>query len=157
MTMLADLTTSGASVAQVCHLLQNQQWQSADQVTTELLSGDVSQIACDRLCGLDRAWREASQERFGFSVQRDIWLNLGGQLAYAPNRQWEFAATYLKFSRRVGWLRQNWWRTKWLLPTQLTFSLQAPLGHLPTFCYQRGVDSADAFFWRLTICGAMPP
>jgi hypothetical protein len=68
---------------------------------------------------IDALWTEYSKEHFGFSVQKRIWLEIGGKVNYNTERL---------LADRVGWREQG----KWLYYSDLTFSLNAPPGHLPT-------------------------
>jgi eukaryotic-like serine/threonine-protein kinase len=68
---------------------------------------------------------EYSRGRFGFRVQKKIWLECGGKVDYD---------TECKLGDRVGWLR--WvsfcqYQANWLRDSDLTYNLQAPVGHLP--------------------------
>ncbi|MFN6181058.1 MAG: GUN4 domain-containing protein, partial [Dolichospermum sp.] len=68
-----------------------------------------------------------SNGKFGFSVQKQIWLDLGGKLD--GESDWD---TYKKLSDRVGWRKNN----EWLSYDSYTFSTNAPLGHLPALRLQ---------------------
>ena len=68
---------------------------------------------------IDQLWVKYSQERFGFSVQKQIWQDCGSPTE--KNEDWE------KFGDCVGW-RTN---QEWLSYSNLTFALLAPQGHLP--------------------------
>ncbi|HBQ99504.1 MULTISPECIES: GUN4 domain-containing protein [unclassified Roseofilum] len=107
-------------------LLVVQQWKEADEETGRILlqlsdrasEGYINKshalaIPTSDLQWLDRLWREHSYNHFGFSIQQQIW-NLSYQ-------------NYAEFGQRVGWRSQE----IWLDYDRLTFSLQAPLGHLP--------------------------
>ena len=50
---------------------------------------------------LDRLWVESSQGQFGFSIQQQIWLSVGGQ----PEQEDE--EVYKAFGRRVGWYQRG--------------------------------------------------
>lgn len=109
------------------------QWQDADEETRRLMLQAVGlpensyltevesiEFPYPVLVILDRLWREHSGDRFGFSRQSQIWRQIGG---------WETDANYdtwLNFGKRVGWLQGCW-----LSPWDLTFGLDAPVGHLP--------------------------
>lgn len=67
---------------------------------------------------INRLWYDASKGRFGFSTQKRIWQEVGGQVDYQSERS---------LGDRVGWRVNN----TWLNYDDLTFSLDAPPGHLP--------------------------
>ncbi|WP_053537581.1 GUN4 domain-containing protein [Anabaena sp. WA102] len=72
---------------------------------------------------MDQLWVKHSKGKFGFSVQKQIWLDLGGKLDGEPD--WD---TYVKLGSRVGWRKNN----EWLSYDSHTFSKNAPpQGHLP--------------------------
>ncbi|NES96350.1 MAG: GUN4 domain-containing protein [Desertifilum sp. SIO1I2] len=108
------------------HLLATHQWQAADRATAYLilqgaqreLEGwlrpeDVARISIHHLTTLDRLWLEFSGDRFGFSVQQQVWH--------------ETEENYTQFGDRIGWRHSD----SWLDYSDLTFHLQAPAGHLP--------------------------
>ncbi|MEP0934075.1 MULTISPECIES: GUN4 domain-containing protein [unclassified Leptolyngbya] len=121
--------------------LNTQNWQAADQETRRLLErwaqGNapmstplVSNIPVDALQTLDQLWLEASNGRFGFSVQQRIWQEVSTQY---PNDR---AAAVRAFGRRVGWLRpapdsNNFVSPDWFTEPELSNSLNAPMGHFP--------------------------
>lgn len=108
------------------HLLREQKWEAADRETGRILlqlSDRTSEgyirkshalaIDASDLQQLNRLWREHSHSHFGFIIQQQIW-NLTHH-------------NYAEFGEKVGWRSQE----VWLNYDQLTFSLEAPLGHLP--------------------------
>ncbi len=107
-------------------LLHLGQWQAADQTTTQLMLylsqrqregnfgiEEIRHFPCQHLTLLDRAWRYYSQDRFGFSVQRDLWRR-------CPR-------DYQAMGEAVGWRAQG----IWLHYDQLLYRAEAPKGHLP--------------------------
>jgi len=70
------------------------------------------------LLTIDQLWVKYRQGRFGFSVQKKIWLEVGGKVDYRTEK---------KLGKRVGWLKKG----EWLRDYNLTFNLRAPSGHLP--------------------------
>jgi hypothetical protein len=123
-------------------LLQAQKWQQADHETLatmlkatgpeaeeELylrLDHEITQFPCQDLCTIDQLWVNFSGGKFGFSVQRQLWVEVGGQLDFGADVAAAIAA-YGHMSDRNGW-RVN---GRYITAANLTFDLSAPVGHLP--------------------------
>jgi serine/threonine protein kinase len=116
-------------------LLAAGKWKEADQETLKVMlkvarrekedyfdTGSIDNFPCDDLRTIDQLWVKYSQGRFGFSVQKKIWLEVGGKV------DWD---TEKKLGDRVGWRKRRKGRKDWLSYNDLTFNLQAPEGHLP--------------------------
>lgn len=70
---------------------------------------------------INELWVHYSDNRFGFSVQKRIWVEEGGKPGVYDSNVYE------KFCDRIGWrVSENW-----KLYSDLMFSLNAPPGHLP--------------------------
>ena len=118
-------------------LLAEQAFQSADQMTLQKmceLAGEtavqrrwiyfteVEQFPAIDLQTINALWLIHSEGKFGFSVQRDLWLSVG--------KNWE------KLWPKIGWKDGiNWTR----YPQGFTWDLTAPKGHLPLSNQLRGV------------------
>jgi hypothetical protein len=119
-------------------LLKAGKWRDADLETWQLMKKltkreqrgwlrleDVKNFPRQELRKMDQLWVKYSNGKFGFSVQKQIWLELGGKLDGEPD--WY---TFTKLGSRVGWRNND----KWLSYDSYTFSkYNAPQGHLPTF------------------------
>ncbi|MEM9771808.1 MAG: GUN4 domain-containing protein [Cyanobacteria bacterium P01_D01_bin.73] len=89
--------------------LEQEDWQRGDELTWQILTEGMDkpdgrrfqQFPCDRLERIDRAWRQASGDRFGFLVQRRRWRRLIIQLG--DRREVRRA-----FDREVGWLESEY-------------------------------------------------
>jgi hypothetical protein len=116
-------------------LLKEEKWRDADVETWNLMLKltkreqegwlrveDVKNFPRQELRKMDQLWVKYSKGKFGFSVQKQIWLDLGGKLDGEPD--WD---TFVKLSDRVGWRKNN----EWLSYDNYTFSTNAPQGHLP--------------------------
>ena len=114
-------------------LLKAGKWRDADLETWNLMLKltkqerwlrleDVKNFPRQELRKMDQLWVKYSNGKFGFSVQKQIWLDLGGKLDGEPD--WD---TYDKLSERVGWRNND----KWLPYDDYTFSTNALPGHLP--------------------------
>jgi hypothetical protein len=119
-------------------LVNQQEWQAADQVTQALLLQSVgqqqvgyltplalAQIPCNLLHQIDHRWRTASQGLFGFSLQNTIYTTMAHSSAYI-------------FCQQVGWLMPGPRPLSFFkFYDFLNFSLDAPKGHLPALWYWR--------------------
>jgi hypothetical protein len=124
------------------NFLRLRQWEKADRETSKLinhaaghneLSGlsydKIQQIPCETLRRLNQLWINHSGDRFGFSKQRDIYLDCGGQPGQYNPEVWE------KFGDQVGWKLSD---GSWILAyKEMQFTLNAPIGHFPVLCYRR--------------------
>ncbi|MEM8674725.1 MAG: GUN4 N-terminal ARM-like repeat domain-containing protein [Cyanobacteria bacterium P01_G01_bin.67] len=125
-------------------LLAQQDFQKADVVTLQKMCELAGTAAKERkwiyftevvnfpiidLQTLDRLWLMSSEGKFGFSVQRRIWLSEGKNFA--------------KLWTKINWKSGNSW-TRY--PQEFTWDLTAPQGHLPLSNQLRGVRVIDAIF-----------
>jgi len=118
-------------------LLAQQDFQAADRTTIEKMCEISGPTAVQRkwlyftevenypavdLQTINNLWLVHSEGKFGFSVQREIWLSLW--------KNWE------NFWPKIGWKQGNNW-TRY--PHEFTWDLSAPRGHLPLSNQLRGV------------------
>ena len=95
--------------------LKNQSWREADQLTNELMilianrieTGsleieDIKKFSCSDLKKIDNYWVQNSDERFGFSVQKQIWLDRGNRLGFTEPTEADIV-NQKSFARDVGW------------------------------------------------------
>jgi hypothetical protein len=118
------------------NLLEEGKWEEADQETTSILieaagekmedsNTSINVILGEKnfvrpvLSKIDALWVRYSKGHFGFSVQKRIWLKIGGKVDYE---------TECQLADKVGWRLNG----KWLHYSDITFSLDTPQGHLPT-------------------------
>ncbi|OIP71869.1 MAG: hypothetical protein AUK48_11955 [Oscillatoriales cyanobacterium CG2_30_44_21] len=150
------------------------QWQEGDLLTnkiilelaqkrriSELSAADIKQIPCEICLAIDQAWLKSSNERFGWSTQKQIWQGLGGKLIYTEDNYWQFAITYEKFADRLKWRKSAWLPSGFDLPflpkvwrkyENLTFAIAAPRGHLPSLVFWEGFNLVDPIFYKLEVC-----
>jgi hypothetical protein len=87
-----------------------------------------------------------SNGRFGFSVQKRIWIEEGGKPGVYDHQVYE------RFGTQVGWRVNNQWKYY----ADLNFSLNAPFGHLPIFLpisfSFRDDELIDTLFSRIQAC-----
>jgi hypothetical protein len=118
-------------------LLAQQDFQAADRLTIEKMCELAGSLAIQRkwlyftevenfpitdLQTINALWMLHSEGKFGFSVQRELWLGAG--------KNWE------KLWYQIGWKNGNNW-TRY--PQEFIWSLEAPKGHLPLSNQLRGV------------------
>jgi hypothetical protein len=118
-------------------LLVQQDFQAADRLTLEKLCELAGDAAIQRkwiyftevesfptvdLQTINLLWRVYSEGKFGYSVQRELWLGTG--------KNWD------KLWSMIGWKSGNNW-TRY--PQEFTWDLSAPKGHLPLSNQLRGV------------------
>lgn len=119
--------------------LQAGDWAAADRETRRLLAPesvllppfDPALVQPELIRAIDQMWLTASNGRFGLSVQLRLWQEA---LADHPTNQ---EAAVNAFRNRVGWkltaprAEVDFISSDWLNESELTYSLQAPEGHLP--------------------------
>ncbi len=84
------------------------------------------------LLTIDRLWVKYSDGRFGFSVQKRIYVEAGNPLDGEYHKE-----EFCRFGDRVGWRVNN----SWISYSEVTFSTSAPEGHLPALTPPRFVGS----------------
>ncbi|MBD2057331.1 GUN4 domain-containing protein [Oculatella sp. FACHB-28] len=116
-------------------LLKAQRWQEADQETYKVMiravgknEGDwfdpdeLLNFPCTDLKTIDSLWVKYSNGKFGFSVQKEIYLECGG----LPDGQYHREA-FKKFGDRVGWRKNKQW-------VRVTYSTSSgERGYLPSY------------------------
>lgn len=113
-------------------LLSSEQFQAADRETLRIILSlvgrekqywlnleNIENIPCKDLDKINQLWIKYSDGKFGFSIQKQIWIELGGKpgiynVAIADN-----------FIQEVGW-GENHKRYK-----NISYKISAPDGHLP--------------------------
>jgi hypothetical protein len=129
-----QLITSKADFRKLDQLLSEEKWKEADQETAQLMlecanreeQGWLHWTNCidfpkEELRIIDQLWLKYSQNRFGFSVQKKIWIDNGGKPGTYD------ADNYYKLADKVGWRKGG----KWLNYSELTFNTNSLHGHLP--------------------------
>ncbi|NES84532.1 MAG: protein kinase [Moorea sp. SIO2B7] len=134
-------------------LLLFKQWKKADQETWGILcqlagkpiggylfNNDIRKLPCEHLEILDQLWVKHSRGRFGFSVQKRIYEEVGGE--------------YNKFCDRIGWQlhRSNTSSSD----SNFQFTGRSPVGHLPSRRWIAGYawwQHAQVLAAKLDQCG----
>ncbi|MGK7872263.1 MAG: GUN4 domain-containing protein [Xenococcaceae cyanobacterium] len=144
-------------------LLAAGKWKEADQQTTKIMlevAGKESQeeitpnllktFPCNAIVVIDRLWTKASNKRFGFSVQLQLYQSLGGSMKAIQQGD-------LKFLEQLG---EQWGWVADLESHQLKdyeeleFSLSSPTGSMPMHWWHSpyGTKLANFFLARLMSC-----
>ena len=138
-------------------LLRSGKWNEAATMTSTLMlkaSGRLEQgvltetdtryFPCNDLLTVDKLWRYYSGDRFGLSVQSNIWVSIGGKNEKNVGR----------FERRVGWGQAV---------EPVSERLQVPLGYFPLRpAGNGGLTEAWTGQWiaempkRLVVCQSPP-
>ncbi|MCU0541196.1 MAG: serine/threonine-protein kinase [Oscillatoriaceae cyanobacterium Prado104] len=135
----------GIDYSQLQKLLEDKNWRGADEETSVkmlevmqqksrgyLSEEDIRKFPAVDLQTIDQLWVRYSHRRFGFSVQKNLWVKLGGKPGVYDATIWE------KFGDRVGWRIDN----EWVYYSELNFTSKAMPGHLPggtVFGWEGGV------------------
>lgn len=121
--------------------LANGRWKEADQETDKVMLQAVGEEAvkrryleleeirnfpCEDLCIIDQLWVKFSGGKFGFSVQKDLWVEVGGKLDFGEDQETARQA-YKKMSDRNGWQVEN----QYIKHDEAIFDTSAPSAHLP--------------------------
>jgi hypothetical protein len=124
--------------------LAKQEFEAADKITIQkmcevagtsavqrkwLYFTDIDNFPVTDLHTINKLWLVHSEGKFGFSVQREIWLGQG--------KIWDNLWT------KIGWKDGNNW-TRY--PNAFTWDLNAPRGHLPLSNQLRGVRVIASLF-----------
>lgn len=130
-------SATGVDYRPLQECLAQQDFQRGDRLTLEKLCELAGSSTVERgwlyftevegfssvdLQTVNNLWLAHSQGKFGFSVQRTLWLGVG--------KNWE------RLWPKIGWKSGNQW-TRY--PQEFTWDLTAPLGHLPLSNQLRGV------------------
>lgn len=133
-----DLSSEGGvDYTRLRDFLNNGEWKQADKETVRLMlkvanrerqsyfNESINNLPCTDLRTIDQLWVKYSNGRFGFSVQKRVWLECGGKIDGGKIDEKRVRV----FGDAVGWYENN----SWLLYNEITFSLAAPFGHLPSW------------------------
>jgi hypothetical protein len=134
----------GIDYSELQTLLVKQEFEIADRLTVQkmcevagdtalqrkwLYFTDIDNFPITDLQTINNLWVIYSEGKFGFSVQKEIWLGCG--------KNWDNLWT------KIGWKSGNNW-TRY--PGSFTWSLEAPKGHLPLSNQLRGVRVISSLF-----------
>ena len=134
-------------------LLQSKDWKEADQLTWDAifysaLTKDINDfsfknVSCDAFREIDGQWYDSSGGRFGFKVQKRIYIETGNPIGdYDSEAYRRFgnrlklimvadSEAYRRFGDRLGWRESG----EWIGYKDLVWDKEAPViapeGHLP--------------------------
>jgi len=99
----------------------------------------INNFPCEELRTIDKLWVDNSRGKFGFSVQKKVWLDCGG----VPG-EYDYDV-YKKFADEVGWRRDG----EWLRYDELTFLLEGSQhAHLPKLTKRRLTTPRSGRGWE---------
>lgn len=129
--IVALKSAKGADYTRLRDLLAARKWKDADEETARVMLQvanrkeegwlnveSINNFPSEDLRTIDQLWVRYSNDRFGFSVQKRIWEELGGRVD---------SDTEKTIGDRVGWRKNG----EWVNYSDLNFSSDAPKGHLP--------------------------
>jgi hypothetical protein len=127
--------------------LATAQWQTADEWTCSIIltlaerqgswlrEEDLDKLVPADIKILDRLWRFYSGDRFGFSVQNQVWESCRQEKSSSRN----IGSLSFDFAKRVGWevhVYEERYASKskydFERKARIPYALTAPLGHLPS-------------------------
>nr|YP_009397764.1 hypothetical protein [Sonderella linearis]ARW66950.1 hypothetical protein [Sonderella linearis] len=130
------------------NLLINKDFKEADKLTQKYLCNlvelknknkknwlyftDIQFLPLDDLFTLDLMWKIYSKGKFGFSVQKTLWIKY--------NCKWK------QLWEKIGWTAQGIMKR---YPEEFIWTIDAPKGHLPLFNQLRGTQTLSALFKRI--------
>jgi hypothetical protein len=151
-TIISEAT--GVDYTQLRDLLAKKKWEKADQETVNLMLKvvhkekegsfeyeDMNYFPCYDLNIINQLWIRASDEKFGFSVQKDIYANSSGD---------EYDRLE-NLGNLVGWFKNG----HIIEYSDLTFDLnKAPSGHFPAkLMLTEGMGDTSFIYKDLMTCG----
>ncbi|MBW4560953.1 MAG: AAA-like domain-containing protein [Mojavia pulchra JT2-VF2] len=103
--------------AQLEYSLKAKNWEAADGQTYQLMLNiakrekeeyldlaSINNFSCPDFKKIDQLWVTYSDKRFGFSVQKEIWISAGNRMRITPE-EWngKDIENYYRFAKAVGW------------------------------------------------------
>ncbi len=132
-------SAAGVDYTRLRSLLYQQDWQAADLETEVAIlkainqdmqpvtAGTVQCLSATDLVTIDGLWSRHSGGRFGFKAQQQVYRSQQ-QIQVDEDKRW------IDFQQMLGWREPPAWFYRGFRPYySLNFSLDAPLGHLPTW------------------------
>ena len=141
-------------------MLAAQKWEEADTETIRLIAdiaghqdledfrpAEVQNFSCVQLQVIDNLWLTYSQQRFGFSIQARIYLDVVCDLETTIEQNSDIIKIW---GERLGWRENN----RWKKCDELDWTLNAPLGSHPARWWNSpfGSKMTNYFLARLMTC-----
>lgn len=149
--ILSKLSLTGYKKLQ--ELLVAGEWKKANEETTMIMLKiaarseqgyfevkNIEKFPNQDLHTIDQLWVAYSNGRFGFSIQKCIWQKV--------REDWH------NFGTSAGWGKLDKWQSfKWIFKDELTFSMNAPRGHLPAVfpCVNGARGFSACVVWSLLL------
>jgi hypothetical protein len=145
---LQDLLVAGRfkeADAETTRIILSTVGKKRDELSPEM----IASFPCTVLTVIDRLWRNASQNRFGFGVQLAIYQRAGGTIDTLRSQDRKVMRI---FAEEVGWLVAG--EVQFDNYDQWDFSLSAPQGKFPAIWWKSpyGLKMVTFFFTRLLEC-----
>ncbi len=121
LTLLIQLRSAkGIDYRKLEKLLKAKEWRKSDELTTKLMCqvaerekegwldyDHIKAVPSDDLQTIDQLWVHYSNRKFGFSIQKKLWLECGDEIGKYYDDAWKI------FAAKVGWYhpQNDNWRT----------------------------------------------
>jgi len=144
------LSAKGIDYRELEKLLKAKEWQKADELTYRLMlkvanresagwlePENIKNFPCEDLLTIDRLWVKYSDGLYGFSVQKQIYVECGGKLDFSfPSDE-----TWNKFCDRTAWKSEG----KWVNYPDSFFNnnFMSVKGHLPLYTKIKKMRNAE--------------
>ncbi|EAW34476.1 GUN4 domain-containing protein [Lyngbya sp. PCC 8106] len=133
--------------SKLIELLKAKKWKEADEETAKIMlkvanreqqgwlnNQSIEDFPCAHLRTIDQLWLQYSAGKFGFTVQKEIYIETGNKLSQYDKKAFD------RFGDVIGWRKENVIKKGWfaweLNYDNLNFSQSAPRGHLPAVAMQ---------------------
>jgi hypothetical protein len=93
---------------------------------------DDYELPPEDLQAIDQLWLKYSNNQFGFSVQKRIYLETGNSNSYNVMK-------WIKFGSKVGWFSGIPPFQNWISDLKVIYDISAPPGHLPWVWLYRNI------------------
>ena len=158
------LSAKGIDYRELEKLLKAKEWGKADELTAKLMlkianrerqgwldEDSIKAFPCEDLRTIDQLWVHYSNRKFGFSIQKNLWIECGCNISQSDFKLWK------DFATKVGWYPtkfDRWTYNEFLWTyynesmsdTQNSQNQNELLASLPTWVVGGGVESGR---WRL--------
>jgi hypothetical protein len=143
-------SAKGINYQEMEKLLIINEWRKADELTLKIMlevsnreeegwlrNKDIQDFPYEDLQTIDQLWMYYSNNKFGFTIQKIIWLKCGGKIGRQDYQTW------CKFAMQVGWYKPPkyfWnnevWKTYTEFMGETNNASNAPTASLPSISTQ---------------------